>query len=451
MRRHTLVAEMRRAFRLGLPLMVAQVLTIANGVVDTFVAGQIGPIALGAVAIGAGLVFFVTIACIGLMASLSPTMAALRAQGRRREVGVVFRQGVWMALVFGLLGFTVVALANASSAFGVDAWGLDPELLPSIHAYLSAAQWSLPAAVLIMAARNVCEATGRTRQVLLVQGIAVVINFIADVTLGLGIGLAPLGIEPLGIAGIGWATVVVQGLTFVVLYFLLARPTFERFALYLPLERPDPKRLGHLLGMSAPISLMLLAETGLFIATAVQMAQLGVIEVSAHNIAVTTTAAFYMLPLGLSFALTARIGGAFGKAWWPGLRLRAAAGLALALPLAIVTAMILVLLRGPIVSLFTDEPDVYALAARLMLLAAVFQISDALQAILIGMLRGMQDTRIPMLINLFSYWAIGFFIGWYAANRAGFGPAGLWFGLIAGLSVSALLQGLRLRHLLRVG
>ena len=446
-RYNALAAEMRRALRLGLPLMAAQVLTIANGVIDTLVAGQIGAKALGAVAIGAGLVFFIMVAGIGLMASLSPTMAALRAQGRRRDVGTVFRQGVWMALVFGLAGFAIVWLAHAAQSIGVDAWGLDQELLPSVHAYLSAAKWSLPPAVLLLAARNVCEATGRTRQVLLVQGIAVLINLIADLTLGLGIGLESFGFEPLGIAGIGWATVVVQSLTCLVLFLLLRRPTFERFALYRPMERPDSVRLRQLLSMSAPISLMLMAEAGLFLATAIQMAQFGVTEVSAHNIAVTMTAAFYMLPLGLSFALTARLSGAFGKHWWPGMRLRALAGLGLTIPLASITALTLVLFRGPIVALFTDEFGVRQLAMHLMLLAAVFQISDALQATLIGMLRGLQDTRLPMLINLLSY-SIGFLVGWSAANLGGFGPAGLWFGLIAGLSVSALLQGLRLKYLL---
>lgn len=446
-----LVAEMRRAWRQGLPLMVAQVLSVANGLVDTLVAGRIGPLALGAVAVGAGLVFVALIACTGLLAALSPTMAALRGQGRRSEVGVVFRQGLWLAIVLAALAFAAVYFFRSHATLGVDAWGLAPDLLPSVHAYLAIAQWSLPPAVLLLAARNVCEATGRSRQVLLVQVLGVLVNAVASVSLGLGVGLDAFGLEPLGIAGIAWATVVVQVITCLVLFLLLLRPTFHRFFLYRRLERPDSARLGQLLRFSAPISLMLLAEAGLFAVTGIQMAQFGAIEAGAHNIAITLTAVSYMIPLGLSFALTARTGTAYGRGWWPGIRLRAMAGLFLALPLALINAVVLVVFREPLASAFTDDVAVRQLAMQLFLLAAIFQVSDALQACLVGLLRGLHDTRLPMLINLLSYWFIGFGVGWTAANVGGFGPAGLWWGLIAGLSTSALLQGARLRFVLNRG
>jgi len=445
--RSAFVAEARRTLALGLPLMGAQVLGIGNGLVDTLVAGRIGPVALAAVAIGAGLVFFITVACIGLMAALSPTMSALRAQGRRAEVGRVFRQGLWLAAAFGFSGFAIVAACRLT----LDDWGLDPAMLPATRDYLGAAMWGAVPAVLLLAARNVCEATGRTHQVLLVQGIGVVVNALADVVLGLGVGLARFGIEPLGVAGIGWATTLVHLSTCAVLFLLLRRPTFQRFALYRPLERPDPARLRQLLALAAPISLGLLAESGLFVATALQMGQLGVREAGAHNIAITVTAAFYMLPLGLSFALTARTGAAFGKRWWPGVRLRATTGIALALMLALGNALLILLFREPIAAAFTDAADVQALAVRLFVLAAVFQVSDAMQCTVIGLLRGLHDTRVPMLISVFSYWAVGFGVGWFAANVWGFGAAGLWFGLIAGLSLSALLNGARLLVLLRRG
>lgn len=429
--------------------MAAQVLAVANGLVDTLVAGRIGPLALGAVAVGAGLVFVVTVACTGLMASLSPTIAALRGQGRRKDVGIVFRQGLWMAGVFALASFFIVYFLRVSPLIGVDAWGLDTALVPSVHAYLQAAQWSLPPAVLLLAARNVCEGTGRSRQVLWVQILGVLVNAIASVCLGLGFGISVFGWEPLGIAGIAWATVVVQTLTCAVLFTLLTRPTFKRFDLYRSLEPPQAARLQQLIRLSAPICLMLLAEAGLFMATGVQMAQFGATEAGAHNIAITMTAVLYMLPLGLSFALTARVGTAFGRHWWPGIRVRIAASLGIALPLAVASSLLLVVFREPIAAVFTDDPTVRGLAKNLLLLAALFQISDALQACLIGLLRGLHDTRIPMLVNLFSYWGIGFGVGWLAANPGGYGPAGLWWGLIAGLTCSAVLQGLRLNHVVR--
>ena len=432
---------MRRALTAGLPLMGAQVLGIGNGLVDSLVAGRIGAVALAAVGIGASVIFLVTLACIGLMAALSPTMSRLRGQGRRHEVGVVFRQGLWLGAALGLASLGVLALCRAS----LDAWGLDPEIVPAMRHYLETASWSVPAAVLLLAGRNVCEATARTRPVLLVQLVGLLVNLVAD----LGLGLGMFGLPALGVAGIGWSTTIVQAIACTVLFVLLRAPTFGRFALYRPMERPDPARLRTLLSLSAPICLALLFEGGLFGATAIQMGMLGTLPASAHNIAVGTTAAFYMLPLGLSFALTARVGLAFGRESPAGVRLRVAAGLLLSTAIAAVSATVIVLFREPIAALYTPDPQVRALAARLLLLAAVFQLSDALQAALTGMLRGLQDTRVPMLINALSYWGIGFGTGWLVAHRLGAGASGLWFGLIAGLSVAAALQGWRLAWLLR--
>ena len=439
--RHTLLAEMRRATLAGLPLMGAQVLSVGNGLVDALVAGRLGPRALAAVGIGGGVVFIVTLASIGLMAALSPTMARARGRGEREEVGVVFRQGVWLALALGALDLLVLALCRAT----LERWGLDPALVAPLEAYVAAAMWSVPAAVLLLAARNLCEATARTRAVLLVQLAGLLINLVAD----LGLGLGMFGLPRLGIAGIGWSTTIVQTSACLILFAALRAPTFARFAPYRPMEPPNPERLRALLALSLPISLGLLAEGGLFVATAVQMGMLGTLEAGAHNVAIGATAVLYMLPLGLSFALTARVGVALGRGSVRAVRLRATSGVLLGTAISLVSASVLVSFPGAIASLYTDDEAVRALAERLLLLAALFQVSDALQAVLIGLLRGLHDTRVPMLINAFSYWGVGFGTGWLAAHRLGLGAAGLWLGLIAGLTLAALLQGWRLASRLR--
>ena len=441
--RHTLRAEMRRALVAGLPLMGAQVLSIGNGLVDSLVAGRLGPAELAAVGIGSGLVFIVTLSSIGLLAALSPTMARLRGQGRRAEVGVVFRQGLWMAGVLIALDLAILAAVRAS----IDGWGLDAELAAPLASYLGPASWSVVGGVLLIVARNLCEATARARPVLLVQLVALGVNLVAD----LGLGLGMFGMPKLGIAGIGWSTTIVQSVACLILFAFLAAPTFARFAPYRPMERPDPERLGALVRLSAPICLMFLCESGLFVATGIQSGLIGTEAAGAHNIAIGTAAAFFMLPLGLSFALTARIGVALGRnlegtPGRRGIRLRAASGVLLTFALAGLTSLAIVVFRHPIAALYTNDAAVRALAAELLILAAVFQLSDGLQATLTGLLRGLQDTRVPMLINAFAYWGIGFGTGWFAANRLGFGVHGLWFGLIAGLTVAAVLQGWRLAN-----
>jgi len=446
-------AEMWRATVAGLPLMGAQVLSIGNGLIDSLVAGRIGPAELGAVGLGAGIVFLVTLSSIGLMAGFSPEMASLRGQGRRLEVGVLFRQGLWLAAALVVLDLAILALCR----WTLPNWGLDAGLVDPLDRYLGAANWSVIGAVLVLAARNLCEGTARTRPVLVVQIAALGVNLVAD----LGLGLGMFGLPRLGIEGIGWSTTIVQSLVCLILFAFLLTPTFARFEPWRAMERPDPVRLRALLAISGPICLMLLSESGLFVATGIQMGKIGTLETGAHNIAIGTAAAFYMLPLGLSFALTARMGTALGRGQSRGrptmtgavaeargtsdtLVLRAVSGVLLAFLLALVTSIAIVLFREPIAALYTADPDVRALAAGLLVLAAVFQLSDALQATLIALLRGLQDTRVPMLINAFAYWGVGFGTGYLAAHRFGLGAYGLWLGLIVALTLAAVLQGWRL-------
>ena len=421
--------------------MGAQLLGMGNGLVDALVAGRLGPAELAAVGIGGSVIFLVTVSSIGLMASLSPLMAAARGAGRRPDVGALFRQGLWMALAFGLADLALVQLCIAT----LPGWGMDAGLLPALIVYLDAAKWGLPAAVLLLAARNVCEATARTRQVLAVQGVALGVNLVAD----LGLGLGMFGLPRLGVAGIGWSTTIVQCVAAATLFALLARPTFERFRLWRPFQWPDFARLRIVLALSAPICLTVLSESALFGATAIGMGRLGTLPASAHNIAIGTTAFMYMLPLGLSFALTARVGAAHGRGSMAAVRLRVRTGIAVALALATTTSCLLAAFGGRLAALYTDDPDVRALAARFFVYAAVFQVSDAMQVTLISALRGLADTRVPMLLNIVAFWGVGAPVGYLAAYRTPLGPEGLWLGLIVGLSASALLQGTRLRWRLR--
>ena len=152
-----------------------------------------------------------------------------------------------------------------------------------------------------------------------------------------------------------------------------------------------------------------------------------------------------MLPLGLSFALTARVGRVYGRGAIESVKLRLASGVLITLLLALTTVTLLVLFRYQLTGLYTDDAELRQFATGLIALAAVFQLSDGAQVALLGMLRGMNDTRVPMLINAFSYWAIAFTAGYYAAHHLGWGATGLWFGLILGLTVAAVLLAWRLK------
>lgn len=432
-----LLLDARRTLKLAVPLMLAQLLTMGNGLVDALVAGRLGPMELAAGGIGAALWFFASLFCIGLMAGISPTLSRLIGQGRRAFVGSVFTQGLWFGVITGIVAMLSAWLMIAT----LDNWSLDSELLPLIKQYLIPASLSLPAFAVVMACRNACEATGYTRGVVLIQLLGLLVNIFADLAIGLGW----FGFPKLGLQGIGIATAVVSFSMAAALVVYLRGDRFSRYQFLSKFEKPRWLDIKPMLMMSLPIYLTLLFEAGLFTATTVQMGMLGTLEAGAHNIAISISGACYMLPLGLSFALTARAGRVYGRGAYESLKLRVASGILITLLLAAFTVTLLLLFRYQLPALYSADPEVRKLAAGLIALAAVFQLSDGAQVTLLGLLRGINDTRVPMMINAFSYWAIAFAAGYYSAHHLGWGAKGLWGGLILGLTIAAILLSIRLR------
>jgi MATE family multidrug resistance protein len=438
---HTVVAEVRRCLRLALPLIGAQVVSMGNGLVDALVAGQLGPESLAAGGIAAALWFFSALFCIGMMAGLSPLMSRRVGERRRSELGAVFRQGIWLAVLTGvfatlLLQVLIIYLPHST---------LQPVLIPLIREYLVVACWSLPFFALVMACRNLCEAVGLAKPVLWVQLVGLLVNTVANLAFGLGWFGAP----KLGLTGIGLSTTLVMISMSLVLFMMLHGRQFDRYALFVRFDWPHWHELNNIIRLAVPITLGLVFEAGLFVATTVQMGMLGTHEAAGHYIAMGATSVCYMLPLGLSFAVTARVGRSDGRQLRESVRLRILSAMIIVGFMAVLTALILLLFRYPITALYTNDSNLRHFAASLLLMAAVFQLPDAAQVVLSGVLRGLHDTKVPMLINGFSYWVVAFGIGLIATYWLGYGAYGLWIGLISGLTVASTLLFLRLRWILR--
>jgi len=430
-------SDIRRSLALAIPLIGAQLLAMGNGLVDALVAGQLGSVQLAAGGIAAGIWFFASLACIGMMAGLSPILSRLLGERRHAELGGVYRQGLMLGVVVGLIAMLLLLVF----AQNLHRTSIASELLPFIRQYLVAASWSLPFFAVVMASRNFCEATGFARPVLVVQAIGLVVNTVADLLFGLGW----FGFPAYGLTGIGIATTSVMVTMATALIWFLSGRQFARFNVFERFDPPDWRRISSMMTLALPITVGVAFEAGLFVATTVQMGMLGTREAAAHYIAMGATSVCFMLPLGLSFALTARIGRADGRKELASVRLRIVSGLAIVIVMAVSTALLLVLFRHPIASIYTQDAGLRLFAANLLLLAALFQLSDGLQIAMIGILRGLHDTRVPMWINGFSYWVIAFGIGHYSAFYLDYGAYGLWMGLITGLTVASILLGWRLK------
>ncbi|MDX1554667.1 MAG: MATE family efflux transporter, partial [Xanthomonadales bacterium] len=211
------------------------------------------------------------------------------------------------------------------------------------------------------------------------------------------------------------------------------------FRLFQKPERPDLGTISDLLKLGLPIGITIFVEGSLFVAAALLIARLGPVPSAAHLVAINFAALVFMIPLGLGSAVTVRVGNALGRGEPVAARHAAIVGLGIAVAVASVSATVMFLFPELIVALYTDDPVVTALAVQLLFFAAIFQLSDGLQICAAGCLRGYKDTRVPMLINILAYWLVGMTLGYYLTFGVGLGPAGMWIGMIVGLTVAAVL------------
>ena len=426
--------EVRRTLLLATPLVIGQVTSFGMNFVDTVMAGRLGTVALGAIAVGssvwaAGLLF-----SLGVLMSVSPAVSQLEGAGRRGQAGEMTRQALWIALVLGVGMFFamremdwVVALLDVDEAVAATALG-----------YLDAISWGALALTGQLVLRFFSEGTGDTKPTMYIGLLGIVLNVPLNYVLMFG----KLGVEPMGAVGCGWATAIVFWLQFIALWIYIARRArFRPFGLFDEFSAPSWREIRGLLAVGLPIGVMVFFEGSLFITTALLIATLGALEIAAHQVAINIASMAFMVPLGMAGAITVRVGNAVGRRDREGARRAGLVGVGIAGVYGAVSATLMLVLAEPIARMYTAEADVVALAASLLLWAAIFQVSDGLQVASAGALRGLKDTRWPMVFSLVSYWGVGMTLGCWLTFWRDWGPHGMWVGLVAGLSVAAVLMG----------
>jgi MATE family multidrug resistance protein len=430
--------EMRVSFALALPLVIGQVSSMAMNIVDTVLAGRHGPVTLAAVGVGSAVWSVVILVSIGVLMAVPPTVAQLNGAGRRSEIGPVFRQALWLALILGVGLFFVVR----GGAIALAPMGITAEARPEAEAFLRAISWGAPALAVYFCLRNLSEGIAWTKPAM-VFGIAGLV-LLAPLGYGLMFGLG------LGAAGLGYAVAMTLYCQTVALWlYLWHSPRFADLGLFTHFEPPRWAPIRSLLTLGLPMGVSVFMEGSLFVVTALLIGQLGTTQIAAHQIAILVASLAFMVPLGVAMATTVRVGHAVGAGDPSAVRWAAAAGYGLAMIAQTASALVLVVGAGWLASLFTTDPAVIALATLLMAYAAVFQYPDGLQAMSAGALRGLKDTRVPMFITVFAYWGLGLPLGYWLGIVGGKGAPGLWTGLILGLSVAATLLGWRFWRLAR--
>lgn len=422
--------------RLAGPIVGGQLAFTGLNFIDTVMAGALGPAALGAVAVGASVFSGLTFLPFGTLLAVPPFVAEMDAGGRRREVAPFTRQALWVALgMAAAVGALLLAARPALAALGIQ-----PEIVPTIALYLRALVWGLPFWALYLVLRFMSEGLAASRPVLYFGLLGLPVNVLGNWLLMYG----RWGLPELGAVGCGYATSIVWLAQAAAMLVYVGRHRHYRdLGLFARFDPPRRAAIGRLLRVGLPAGAMIFVEGSIFAAVALIMGTLGTRVVAAHQVAINFAAITFMVPLGLSMAISVRVGQAVGRRDPAAVRFVAAVGIGMALACQVVSASVMAFAPRFVAGLYTDDALVIALAVDLLLLAAVFQLSDGVQASSAGALRGIKDTRVPMAIVVVAYWLIGFPLGWTLAFVAGLGARGLWIGLIAGLTVAAALLAVR--------
>lgn len=428
--------EFRAILHLAGPLIAAQLAHVLMVFTDTVMMGLLGPAALAGGGLGAASYSFVSIFCVGVIAAVGNLVAIRHGAGDAAGVTRLTQNGLW-------LGWGLALLA------GLALWNLEPLLLRAGQTpdnvtgamrFLGTLVFALPGYMSFMALRGFTSAIGRPGPVMAISIGGALANFVLNYALIKGW----FGLPSLGLAGIGLVTAVVMNLMALLLaWHVLRHSAYAGYPLSRGVLRPLWSELRDLLRLGLPIGGTYAVESGLFAFAALCMGALGSQQMAAHQIAIQSVYVAFMVPVGISYAVTFRIGQHFGAGRLNEARRAGRLGIGMGAACMLGFASLFWLAPEWVVGLFLDHHDpafaeIVALAVTLLAIAAWFELFDGIQSIAMGAIRGLKDASTTFWVGLFCYWAVGAPLAWTLAFPFGWGAAGVWWGLAGGLACAAI-------------
>lgn len=438
--------EARHLLVLAAPVLLAQISMVSMGFVDMVMTGRVSPEDMAAVALAGSLWIPLVLFFQGILLAVTPLTAQLRGAGEEHRIGHVIRQGLGMAVV---LAVVVIGIIFGLS-YCLEALGVESALADLTARYLRAVIWGGVPFLLFVGLRCGAEGMGLMRPAMLAGFLGLLANIPCNYVLIFG----KFGFPALGGVGAGYATALVYWVMFfVILREVRRHGEFRGFLALKNWTGPDLAMIRRITSIGFPGALAVLLEVSLFAGVALLIAPFGSVVVAGHQVALNFSSFIFMVPLSLGIAATVRTGHGIGLKSPEAVKRTARATLMLALLAAFITATVTITLRGPIAVMYNDDPRVFALATHLLLYAAAYQWTDALQVVSVGILRGYNDTRAIFFITLVAYWLIALPLGCVLGRSSllgePMGPAGFWIAFIVGISTAAVLLTGRLRILER--
>ncbi len=425
---------------LGLPLVGAQLAQSAIGVTDTLMMGWLGTTKLAGGVLAIQMHFVIWIFGAGLALAIIPLAANALGADDTRGVRRSVRMGIWAVTLYSILALVPMWFAGDI----MTALGQKPEVVEIVDQYMRIAMWATLPQLLAFCLRSLLSVLEFAKVILWASIATAVLNALLNYAFMFG----NFGAPEMGVRGAAVGTLLTQTIIFLALLIHAGRHRdVATYGVFTRIWRSDWHALREIIQLGWPISMTILAEVSLFIGASIMMGWIGTIELAAHGIALQLASVTFMIPLALSNAATVRVGKALGRKDWLGVERAGIAVLAISIAIAVMAAIVFWAIPEPLIWLFLDAKQadtaaVVAYAVPLVYVAAAFQLVDSAQAIGVGILRGMRDAKIPMLIAVCAYWLFGMPVAYVSAFVFDFGGVGIWFGLaIALLLATILLNG----------
>lgn len=442
----TIFAEVKGCLFLAVPLAGAQLGQAATSFVDTVMMGFLGSQSLAAGGLGSVTFLWLLTIGTGIVSAVSPLAAEAHGAGRIEAAGRVARQGLWLSLLIALP--VTLLIWNGDALLRLFGQAENNVVLAML--YLKAIAWGyLPGLAFAVLKSFVC-ALSRPYPVIVVMICGTVFNIAANYVLMFG----KFGLPALGLAGIGWASTLTLWSMFLALaIYILNQTSFSSYGVFRNLHQFHWRVFWELLQTGLPIGVLTGVESGIFTATTFLVGQLGTLVLAAHQIVLQTSSITFIVSLGVSVATTVRVGQMIGRSDPIGARLAGYVGIGIGTLFMGTMAILFWTIPEIIISLYLDVQNpanagVVVIAKSLLGIAAAFQLVDGAQVSAAGALRGLKDTRIPMLIGIIAYWFLGLGSGYLLGLQFGLGGVGLWWGLVIGLTTAATVLTWRFHHLI---
>jgi MATE family multidrug resistance protein len=418
--------EVRSMLKLAGPVVMAEIGWFAMGLVDTIMVGPLGPAALGAV--GTGSILFMTLLVfgIGTLLALDTFVSQSFGAGRIDECHRWLFAGLQLAVVLS----AVLMVASVVGLAALPVMGFHPEVLVELNAYAGPLVWSAPPLLAYVVFRRYLQAMNIVQPVMMALVAANVMNFLANWALIYGhLGMPAMGVEGAAYATVASRVVLAVSLFGIILYNERDTPS----GLHDVPFRWEWDRVWRLFVLGWPAAMQITLEVGVFAAASALAARIGPTASAANQVVLNIAGLIFMIPYGLGSAGAVRVGQAIGRRDPRGMRRAGWTALALGSIVMTASAVLLFAMPGPLMRIYSADPGVIELGIALLFICAIFQLFDGIQTVATGVLRGLGDTRTPMLCNLVGHWFIGLPIGYVLCFNRDWGVAGLWTGLSAGL------------------